>query len=121
MKTILSAMILFLLAVLCLTQFSSAQDKKLDGKTIFVDKKCSGCHGIEAAGLLKKSTGKTGPPDLSTVGSKHDAVWMAKFVQKNEALNEKKHMIKFNGSDDELKALTQWLASLKGGGKKATK
>jgi len=111
----------FLIAVLGLSMIAPAQVKKFGGKIIFGEKKCGSCHGIEAAGLAKKSAGKSGPPDLSTVGSRHDAAWMAKFVQKNEVLNGKKHMMKFNGSDDELKALTEWLASLKGGEKEATK
>ena len=121
MRTRVAVMTGLLVAVLCVALTASAQEKKLEGKTIFLDKKCSSCHGIESVSLAKKSTSKTGPPDLSAVGTKHDAVWIAKFVQKNETLNGKKHMIKFGGNDNELKTLTEWLASLKGGEKNATK
>jgi mono/diheme cytochrome c family protein len=123
MRTILKNFAQLLLSIIILCSFLSLafaqetktkEEKKLDPKTIFADKKCSSCHSIESAGIVKKSGGmKTGPPDLSTIGSKHDAAWMAKFVQKNESLNGKKHMIKFAGSDEELKALTQWLGTLK--------
>ena len=93
----------------------SKEEKKLDGKTIFLDKKCSGCHSIEAAGITKKtsSSSKTGPPDLSDEGSKHDSTFLVNWLQKKETLHGKKHLLKFAGSDEELKALVQWLATLK--------
>ena len=122
-----------ILAVLIITTFVSlaanAQDakgkeeKKLDAKMIFTEKKCSGCHSIEAAGITKKNSSakKDGPPDLSAVGSELKADFIIKFLQKNETLHNKKHMIKFNGSDEELAAVAQWLASMKGDAKKEKK
>lgn len=105
----------------CLLSGSAAQetkgkqDKKIAGKIIFLDKKCSGCHSIEAAGITKKtgSASKTGPPDLSTVGMKHNAAFLTKFLQRNETVNSKKHLIKFSGNDEDLDTLTTWLESLK--------
>lgn len=128
MKNILVAFLFVGLIASCVTTHTSAQEtkgkdeKKIEGKSVFMENKCSNCHSIDVAGITKKSgSSKTGPPDLSMVGTKHDAAWMAKFVQKEESLNGKKHMIKFNGSVDELKVLTQWLGSLKGGEKKEKK
>ena len=105
----------------CLLSGATAQetkakeDKKLDGKSIFLDKKCSGCHSVEVCGITKKggNTSKTGPPDLSTAGTKHDAAFIVKFLQKNETLNGKKHMIKFSGNEGELAAVAKWLETLK--------
>jgi hypothetical protein len=51
--------------------------------------------------------------DLSTVGSKHDATWIAKYLKGDEMLNGKKHAKMFGGSDADLKAIATWLASLK--------
>lgn len=43
------------------------------GKAVYVTEKCSLCHRIGDAG------GKTGP-DLSKVGAKRDAAWLAKYL-----------------------------------------
>jgi len=90
-----------------------AQDEKEEdpGKTIFKNNKCQSCHSIEAAGMKKKPNQK--PPDLSAVGSKHEAAFLAAFLKKKEAINDKKHAISFKGSDEELETLVQWLVSLK--------
>ena len=62
------------LACSVLTAFAqdskSKEEKKLEGKTIFLGKKCSGCHSIEAAGITKKtsSSSKTGRSEERRVG-----------------------------------------------------
>jgi cbb3-type cytochrome oxidase cytochrome c subunit len=86
------------------------------GKSIFVDNKCTKCHSIESQGLQRAGDPPPGgklPPDLSGVGLKHDTEWMTKWLHKEVEQNGKKHMKKFSGSDDELKTLTTWLATLK--------
>ncbi|MBI5463790.1 MAG: c-type cytochrome [Ignavibacteriales bacterium] len=103
-------------AILCLAvSFGAARQEKSDGKIVFVDKKCGGCHSVEAAGIVKKSasTSKQGPPDLSTVGTSVDSAFIAKFLKKDTTLNGKKHLIRFNGSQEDFTALIQWLTSLK--------
>jgi hypothetical protein len=42
-----------------------------------------------------------------------EAAWMAKYLQRLEAKEGKKHLKKFRGTGDELGVLTEWLASLK--------
>lgn len=70
---------------------------------------------VGAVGIVKKtpSTSKQGLPDLSTVGSRHAPGFIAKFIKTEDTLNGKKHLIKFNGNDDQLKTLSQWLEGLK--------
>lgn len=100
------------------------EEKTLDGKTIFLEKKCGGCHSVEGANIVKKTSGspsKTGPPDLSRVGTKHDAGFIAKYLQKKESVNGKRHLIKFSGNDEELDTLAKWLESLKADSTKNTK
>lgn len=87
-----------------------------NGKAIFVQNKCVKCHSIESQGLKRDGEPPAGgkiPPDLSTVGTKHDANWMTKWLLKEEEQNGKKHLKKFGGSEDDLKTLTGWLAGLK--------
>jgi mono/diheme cytochrome c family protein len=85
------------------------------GKAIFDDQKCAKCHTITAQGIDRSGAAPPGklPPDLSAVGAKHTADWMQQWLMKTIEMNGKKHMKKFTGSDDELKTLTTWLASLK--------
>ena len=94
--------------------------KPLDGKPIFTKYKCNSCHSIEAAGVVKKAapeegatTSKMKPPDLSDVGLKKKADWIALFLQKKEKLEGELHPKKFRGTDSELKTLTAWLETMK--------
>jgi cytochrome c2 len=115
MKKIMFSIITVLVVMLTASITFYAQDKAPDGKEIFVEKKCSGCHSVGAVGIVKKTpiTSKQGPPDLSTVGSRHSPGFIARFIMKEDTLNGKKHLIKFNGNEDELKTLSQWLEDLK--------
>ena len=85
------------------------------GKDIFLKYKCNKCHTIESQGIQRDGKAPEGkqPPDLSGVGLKHDASWMQKWLLKEVEQNDKKHIKKFSGSDDELRTLTTWLATLK--------
>ena len=82
------------------------------GKKIFTDSKCMMCHSIQTQSIEKKMTSSKAP-DLSTIGSKHDADWMAKWVTKKEKLDDKLHPMEFKGTEEDLKTLTTWLETLK--------
>jgi mono/diheme cytochrome c family protein len=86
------------------------------GKSIFVENKCSTCHAISAAGIARTgaATAKT-PPDLSTVGTRRTAAFIVKFLKKEEAIEGRKHVLKFKGSDEQLGTLAAWLVGLKAG------
>jgi mono/diheme cytochrome c family protein len=101
----------FLLAALALPEASRAQD----AKQLFVDGKCIRCHSIEAQDVAAKpKEGKEDDvKDLSNVGSEQDAEWIRQFLRKEVKLDGKKHKQKYRGSDEDLKTLALWLASLK--------
>lgn len=98
---------------------SNAQEAKpADGKAIFEANKCMSCHAVKNIGIeAKKAEGEEAEenkaPDLSGVGLEKDAEFIAKYLQKLEAINGKKHMKKFKGTEDELKTLAAWLAEQK--------
>jgi len=95
----------------CVTIF--AQDAvKIDPTQLFKDKKCIACHSVDGAGIASTNPNHKAP-DLSATGTKYKADFLIKFLSKEETINDKKHGMKFNGTDDEFKALTDWLASLK--------
>lgn len=85
-----------------------------EAKALFTDNKCNSCHSIEKADIKRKGgTQSSKIPDLSTVGSRHDAKWMQKYLKKEEAQNGKKHTVPFKGTDEQLATMTMWLASLR--------
>jgi cytochrome c553 len=85
-----------------------------DGKTVFVSAKCQTCHSVQSQGIARGSSTATPlPPDLSGTGLRHTAVWIKGFLLKTEMLNGKKHVKKFQGSDDDLNSLSAWLAAQK--------
>ncbi|GEM_PF-4873623 len=105
-----------LLISACLVALTPYCTIAASGKQIFLDNKCATCHSIESQGIDRTGSGTVGgiiPPDLSIVGTKHSSSWMQSWLLKEEEMNGKKHLKKFGGSDEDLKTLTNWLASLK--------
>jgi mono/diheme cytochrome c family protein len=97
--------------VLCAaTATASAQDA---GKEAFLSNNCNRCHAIESEGIeaTVKSKRMRGP-DLSTIGEDRDAAWLVDYIQKEARANDREHPVAWKGSDDELKAMAEWLASL---------
>ena len=100
--------------------------KAPNGKPVFTKYKCSSCHSIEAQAIVKKADAAdkaeptekaAGPerkaPDLSGVGVKRKAAWIEAYLLKKEAIETRKHMKKFRGTDPELKTVAGWLESMK--------
>ena len=104
------------------------------GKDLFIKFKCNGCHTINSLGIKKielKDEEKDNeeeetpedknkkPKDLSDAGKKHDAAWISKWLMKKEKIKDKKtkkmvkHKKKFKGTEEELTALSAWLATFK--------
>lgn len=76
------------------------------GQGVF-DASCKGCHAIDGAG------GTMGP-ELSSIGSKMDAAKIAAFVKDPAAVKAGSPMPKLPLSEEDLKAVAEFLAS-KGG------
>lgn len=106
---------------------SMPQVAKADAKT-FTELKCNKCHSIKAAGVevVKADPGDEEdasgpkPPDLSTTGKYHDAAFLESYLKRDVGhvahegdTSDKKHKMKFKGTDDQLKQMATWLASLK--------
>ncbi len=119
-----------LLSILCLALALPAlaeESKKKDatpaGQQVFIAQKCQMCHTVYSEGIgeppaedakkEEEEEAAAGPPDLSMAGAGRTAEWISLFLQKKEALNDKKHMTSFKGSDEDLAALADWLLTLK--------
>jgi mono/diheme cytochrome c family protein len=95
------------------------------GQKIYTTFKCTQCHSIDSLKIAKvkseekeeetlaEGEKKVDPPDLSGTGNNHDAVFMAKWLMKEEKIEGKKHKKKFKGNEEELKILSEWLVTLK--------
>ena len=82
------------------------------GQKLFTDHKCNTCHSIDSQKVVKKMASSKAP-DLSTVGDERNSEWIVKWLNKEEALDGKKHPSTWSGKPEEQKALADWLASLK--------
>ena len=114
MKNKLTVLVIMLAVLFVGTNFAAkAQDAKAkDGKTIFEESKCTGCHSILAEKIeAKKKNDKY--PDLSGVGAKETPEFIKKFLKKEEKKNDKNHPIAFKGEDADFETLVTWLSSLK--------
>ena len=85
----------------------------LDGKELFADiHKCNMCHGVPAAEIVAKT--KSEKMKGSDLGGKieGDFETIAAYVRKAGELDGKTHKKPFKGTDEELQAIIDWLASL---------
>ena len=113
-KIALITLLVFVLSFALMT--INAQDKtKKDGKTVFVESKCVTCHTINIFDLKpeKKPKLKETPPDLSYIGDEFKADFIMKWVTKKVKLHGEKHPFKYEGTDEDLTILANWLESLK--------
>lgn len=110
-KFLASALTLMVVFAISLSFTSSANGEEgLNGKEIFEAKKCNQCHAVESEGIEAKIKNKY--PDLSKLSDNHDAETLKKYLLKEEKINNKNHLMKFNGSDEELDAVVNWIVGL---------
>jgi mono/diheme cytochrome c family protein len=85
------------------------------GKVVFMAQKCEMCHSIDSQQIARTTKSeKMAGPDLSNVGGAHLAPWISQYLKKEVANSEgKKHGKDWKGTDEELKQLADWLATLK--------
>jgi hypothetical protein len=120
-SALLGAAILFTLAM-----FSPAASTEFQspGHKVFVKSKCVQCHTVSALKIAKVESDeeeeeeddaeKRDPPDLSGVGKEYsDAQWLAKYLKKQERIENRRHKKKWSGSEADLTTLTEWLVTLK--------
>ena len=73
------------------------------------EKKCKLCHSIKGEG--GKQAAKGGP--LDGVGAKRDAAWLEAYLRDPKSKMPEAKMPKMKLSDDEMKALVDYMLSLK--------
>jgi mono/diheme cytochrome c family protein len=106
--TLIILVFAFSFASLC----SAADTAMPAGQKLFMDKKCATCHSIDSMKITKKLASSKAP-DLSNIGADKNAEWIQKWLKKEVDANGKKHSATFTGSPEDLKTLSEWLATLK--------
>ena len=94
------------LAFSATTAFGQDGSLAAQGKRVFNDQGCYGCHTM----------GKSGTPiapDLSTIGSKHSEAYLRTWLEDPKLQEPRAHMPKLELSEGEVRALAAYLASLK--------
>ena len=84
-----------------------------DGRALFTGQKCNMCHSVPEADLIAMvKSKKLKGPDLPAESREPD--WIVRFLKREVQLDGKDHKQEFKGTDEELRAITAWLAALKG-------
>ncbi len=94
------------LAVLLTTWTAAA--RAADAPEVY-DKKCKLCHSIKGEGGKQADKGGA----LDGVGAKRDRAWLEAYIRDPKSKMPDAKMPKMKLSDDELKALVDYMMSLK--------
>ena len=86
-----------------------------DGPDLFKTHKCNSCHSVKVASiaLAPGADADKDAPDLSKTGSKYDKKAIAMWLLKKSDHKGVKHKKLFEGSTEDLKAISSWLEGLK--------
>ena len=102
----MSAAVAGALVLLAAPTFGQSASLAAQGKRVFNDQGCYGCHTM----------GKSGTPiapDLSTIGSKHSEAYLRTWLRDPKQQKPSAHMPKLELTEDEVRALAAYLASLR--------
>jgi cytochrome c oxidase subunit II len=82
-----------------------AQDRAQDGRRMFMEQGCHGCHTV---GRLGTPIG----PDLSHVGAKYSETYLKNWLRDPQQQRPAAHMPKLELTEPQIAALAAFLASL---------
>ena len=91
----------------------AANGEELDGQALFTDThKCSTCHAVPAVEIEAKT--KNEKMKGGDLGGKVEGEFaeIAAYLRKETELDGKSHKKPFKGTDEELQAILDWLATL---------
>ena len=110
---LVATILLVTLIPLILVTQTLATSAAADGKEVFVAAKCSMCHAVSSAGIEAKMKGSSAGPDLKGISAERSAEWIAAYLKKEEKIDGKDHKAAFKGTDEEMKAVIDWLMEQK--------
>jgi cytochrome c5 len=92
-----------------------------EGRQLFLDQNCALCHTAYARGIGEPPEDQAGdaaageaevpggPPDLSVLGGEWTGDLLTSYLVDRVPFEGEKHVTSFRGSDEQWKALRQWL------------
>jgi len=103
---LITIVVAWLMFVTPATAQQPTSDASEPGRQIFFAQGCYGCHRLGAAGTPIAY-------DLSHVGSKYTEAQLEKWLRDPTSQKPTAHMPRLTLTDDEIRALAKYLASLK--------
>ena len=95
-----------LLGVVVLSAAAQERGAVEQGRQVFKDQGCYGCHMVEKFGTPIG-------PDLSHVGAKHNVAYLTRWLEDPASQKPTAHMPKIELSKAEVASLAAYLASLR--------
>jgi len=84
------------------------------GRAVFSDAGCGRCHSVETQEIEASiASERMRGPDLSQIGSARSTDWLIAYVKREETIDGDRHRAPYNGSDDDLQVIAEWLEQLK--------
>jgi len=105
-RRLIGSLLALLVVVLTPPGLAAQENTLAEGKKLFTQQGCYGCHMIEKYGTPIAT-------DLSHVGSKYDRAYLTRWLKDPSAQKPTAHMPKIALTDAEVQALATYLASLR--------
>jgi mono/diheme cytochrome c family protein len=103
---LIGSLLVLLVVVLAPLGVAAEENTLAQGKQLFTQQGCYGCHMIEKYGTPIAT-------DLSHVGAKYDRAYLTRWLKDPSAQKPTAHMPKIALTDAEVQALATYLASLR--------
>jgi hypothetical protein len=87
------------------------QSEAADAKELFLVEKCNRCHSISSLNI--ENTGQKKISDLSDVGSRFSTEFIIKYLNREEAIEGKKHLKNLKSEGADIETVAKWLSTLK--------
>jgi len=85
------------------------QAQEVDGQAVFVTQGCAGCHAVPAAGLHLPPDRALSAPPLEGLAEQYRKRWLRRWLRRQKIHEGFTHLKAFDGSEEELEALVDWL------------
>lgn len=104
--------LLLVLPALVLSVATALAQEAPTGPSIFQAQGCQACHAVPGASLAKLGDDTLSGPDLQGLGEEYRARNLKRWLKRDKLHHGHTHLQRFQGTDEELKVLVDWLVTL---------
>jgi hypothetical protein len=114
LAAILAAPLMLALLPVSAVSLPTEETEDPPGKVAFVAQACNLCHEVSGEGIERKSkSDKLEGRDMTGIGTEFDREFAKAYILREAAMEDgSKHKKPFKGTDEELEAILDWLATL---------